>query len=126
VHDAVLRWSTAWNDGGDRPCPGRATDSATETRTRGVVDAPAGRDDPRHLDDFSLRDRGDRPVDTRSRTGVCREPHDSSPGHHWCSPGHSRPRGARPVWPLPVNAAAIVTAAATMCTVTIVPYDDGF
>src|SRR5207247_8858699 len=47
-----------------------------------------------------------RRVHTRARTGVWGEPHDSSPGHHRCAPGHSRPRGARPVRPLAVNAAA--------------------
>src|SRR5438477_559734 len=45
-------------------------------------------------------------IDTRPRTGVCCEPHDSSPGHHRRSPRHSRPGGARPVRPLAVNAAA--------------------
>ena len=56
-----------WN----RPRRGRATDSAAEARSRGVVDTLAGRDDPRHLDDFSLRGCGDRLVDNRPRTGFC-------------------------------------------------------
>jgi hypothetical protein len=90
-----------------------------------VVDTLTGRDDPRHLDDFSLGGCGDRLVDTRPRTGLCGEPHDSSPGHHRCAPGHSRPRGARPVWPLAVNAAAKLRSLA-VCTVTIVPVGDGF